>query len=75
MYSMFGGNAYYAAMIQHFSLTFFLFLILQGNFYPLWLHHQTSATKLCYLWSSTFYRQPSLCIMHVYILGLTVQIR
>jgi len=44
--------------IQHFSFTFFLFLILQSNFFPLRLHHQTSATKLRYLRSSPFYRQP-----------------
>jgi len=33
-------------MIQHFSFTFFPFLILQRNFFPLRLRHQTSATKL-----------------------------
>jgi len=39
-----------------FFLHFFRFLLLQRNFYPLWLHRQTSATKLCYLQSSAFYR-------------------
>jgi len=58
MYSMFGGNTYYVAMIQHFSFTFFLFLILQRNFFPLRSRHQTSETKLRYSQSSAFYRQP-----------------
>jgi len=35
-------------MIQNFYFTFFLFLLLQRNFFPLWLRHQTSA----------FYRAP-----------------
>jgi len=30
-------------MIQNFYFTFFLFLFLQCNFFPLWLCHQTSA--------------------------------
>jgi len=41
-----------------FPQLFFLFLILQRTFFPLWLRHQTSATKLRYLRSSAFYRQP-----------------
>jgi len=41
-------------MIQHFSFTFFLFLLLQRNFFPLRLRYQTSATKLRYLRSSAF---------------------
>jgi len=48
-------------MIQHFSLTVSPKLfspILQRNFFPLRLCHQTSATKLCYLRSSAFYKQP-----------------
>jgi len=35
-------------MIQHFSFTFFYFLLLQRNFFPLQLRHQTSASKLRY---------------------------
>jgi len=45
-------------MTQYFSFTFFLFLIVQRNFFPLRLRHQTSATKLRYLRSSAFSRQP-----------------
>jgi len=45
MHFMFGGNA----LTQHFSLTFFLFLLLQHNFFPLRLRQQTSTTKLRYL--------------------------
>ena len=33
-------------------------MILQRNFFPLRLRHQTSATKLRYLRNSAFYRQP-----------------
>jgi len=47
-------------MIQHFPSLFFLFLILQRNFFLHWLRNQTSATKLCYLRSSAFHRQPLL---------------
>jgi len=41
-----------------FPSLFFLFLLLQCNFFPLQLRHQTSATKLRYLRSSAFYKQP-----------------
>ena len=48
---MFGGSAYLFAIIKYFPF-------LQRNFFPLRLRHQTSATKLRYLRSSAFYRQP-----------------
>ena len=35
-----------------------LFLVLQCKFFPLWLRHLTSATKVRYLRSSAFYRAP-----------------
>jgi len=48
-------------MIEYFSFTFFIFLLLQRNFFPLRLRHHTSATKLHYLPSSAFYRALILC--------------
>jgi len=42
-------------LTQHFSFTFFAFAT---QFFPLWLCHQTSATELCYLQSSAFYKAP-----------------
>ena len=44
---------------KFFFLCFFPFILLQRNFFPLQLRHQTSATKLRYLRSSAFYRAPS----------------
>jgi len=49
-----------------FPSLFFLFMILQCNFFPLWLRHQTSATKLRYLRSSAFYRQPQIVLKDVH---------
>ena len=46
-------------MIQHFSFTFFPFFDSATQLFPLWLRHQTSATKLCYLQSLMFYRKPA----------------
>jgi len=46
--------------MQHLSVTFFLVLLLQRNFFSLRLRHQTSANKLRYLRSSAFYRTPGL---------------
>jgi len=37
---------------------FFCLFLLQRNFFQLRQRHQTSATKLRYLQSSAFYRQP-----------------
>jgi len=39
-----------------------LFFLLQHNFFPLQLRLQTSATKLRYLRSSAFYRQPKILL-------------
>ena len=47
-----------------FPQLFFLFLILQHNFFRLRLRHQTSATKLRYWRSSAFYRQPKYYLYH-----------
>ena len=57
-------------MIQHFSFTFLHFLLLQRNFFPLWLCHQTSETKFCYWRSFAFYLGTELVkhlmqIMHI----------
>ena len=40
-----------------FPSLFFLFLILQRNFFPLRLRHQTSATKLCLLQATLWCHQ------------------
>jgi len=78
MYSMFGGNA--DIKLQWYNIfpsLFFLFLILKRNFFPLQLRHQTSATKLRYLQSSAFYRQPKkeqyklLTIVHYWSAGVS----
>jgi len=58
MHSMFGGNTYQVAMIQHFSFTFFPFFASATQLFPLWLRHKISATKLRYLQSSAFNREP-----------------
>jgi len=58
MHSMFGGNAYEVAMMQHFSLTFIPFFDFATQLFSTPLRHQTFATKLRYLRSSAFYRQP-----------------
>ena len=52
---MFGGTH---IKLQWYNIYPSLFLLLQRNFFPLRLCHQTSATKLRYLRSSVFYRQP-----------------
>jgi len=41
-------------MIQHFSLTIFPSFDFATQLFALRLHHQTSATKLRYLWSPAF---------------------
>jgi len=58
MYYTFGGSAYLFEMIKYFCFAFFCLLVFQRNFFPLQLHHQTFATKLRYLRSSAFHRQP-----------------
>jgi len=58
MHKMFGGSAYLFAIIKYFSFAFFREFLLQRNLFPLRLCHQTSATMLRYLRSSTFYRAP-----------------
>jgi len=42
-----------------FVLHFFPFVAFTRQFFPLRLRHQTSATKLCYLRSSGFYKAPN----------------
>ena len=44
--------------LQWYNIFLSLFFLLQRNFFPLRLRHQTYATKLRYLQSSTFYRAP-----------------
>jgi len=46
-----------------FPSLFFLFLILQLNFFPLRLHHQTSATKLRYYGAPPFTDNPKNWLM------------
>jgi len=58
-----------------FPSLFFFFLILQFNFFPLRLRHQTSANKLRYLRSSAFYRQPSMIMMTKLILSMICEKR
>ena len=62
MYWMFGGSAYLFVIIKNFSFAFFCLFLLQSNFFPLWLRHQTSATKLRYLLSYAFYKAPKIMI-------------
>ena len=45
-------------MIQHFSSTIFTFFDFARQLFPPRVRHQTSATKLRYLRSSAFHRQP-----------------
>ena len=66
MYSMFGKMHIKLQWYSIFPALFFLFLIMQCNFFPLQLRHETSATKLRYLRSSAFYRQPVLDTVYVY---------
>ena len=42
---MFGGSAYLFAIIKYFSFAFFRLFLLQCNFFPLRLRHQTDNTK------------------------------
>jgi len=42
---MFGGSAYLFAIIKYFSFAFFRLFLLQCNFFPLQLRHQTDNTK------------------------------
>jgi len=44
--------------LQWYNIFPLLFFLLQRNFFPRWLHHQTSTTKLCYLRSFAFYKAP-----------------
>jgi len=55
-----------------FPSIFFLFLILQRNFFPLRLRHQTSASKLRYIRSSGIYRQP---IEYIFFTVTCVEVR
>ena len=68
MYWMFGGSAYLFVIIKNFSFAFFCLFLLQSNFFPLRLRHQTYATKLCYLRSSAFYRQPKFVSMTLFLM-------
>jgi len=51
-----------------FSFAFFCLFLLQRNFFPLRLRHQTSATKLRYLRNSGFYRQPKFVSMNLFLM-------
>ena len=50
---------------KFFRSLFFIFFLLQRNFYPLRLHHQTSTIKHRYSRSSDFYRAPRRCLHSV----------
>jgi len=50
-------------MIQHVAVTIFPFFDFATHLFPLRLRHQTSLTKLRYLQSSAFYRQPQLAVI------------
>jgi len=54
MHSTFGEM--HLTKLQWYNIFLSLFLLLQCNFFPLWLRHQTSTTKLSYF----IYEAPSL---------------
>jgi len=68
MYWMFGGSAYLFVIIKYFSFAFLYLFLLQRNLFPLRLCHQTSATKLRYLRSSAFHRQPKFVSMNLFLM-------
>jgi len=65
---MFEGSAYLFVIIKDFSFAFLCLFLLQHNFFPLRLRHQTFATKLRYLPSSAFYKQPKFVSMNLFLM-------
>jgi len=59
-------------MIQHFS---FIFFILQRNFFPLWLRHQTSATKLRLLQATKVTLPTIICDILNYSQNFVIEIK